>query len=169
MGQRCDSCGMPLTQDPKGGGTQADGSLSTTYCSYCYAGGDFLGERCDGQRVPTPSNGGHGGKRQPPLESLAIDAGNSAPSPLAGLTALAHDHLNSTHEDDPHFITRSNWLRAAVLGANDGILSVAALIVGVAAADPGLAAVLLAGAAGLIAGRDVDGGGGICLRQFTIG
>lgn len=57
----------------------------------------------------------------------------------------------SAHEA-PHFITRSGWLRAAVLGANDGIVSVSSLIVGVAAADPSPEAVLLAGGAGLAAG-----------------
>jgi len=57
----------------------------------------------------------------------------------------------SAHEA-PHFITRSGWLRAAVLGANDGIVSVSSLIVGVAAADPSPGAVLLAGGAGLAAG-----------------
>lgn len=58
----------------------------------------------------------------------------------------------SAHSDDPHYITRSNWLRAAVLGANDGIVSVSSLVVGVAAADPSPRAVLIAGAAGLAAG-----------------
>lgn len=57
----------------------------------------------------------------------------------------------SAHEE-LHFITRSGWLRAAVLGANDGIVSVSSLIVGVAAADPSPSAVLIAGAAGLAAG-----------------
>ena len=56
------------------------------------------------------------------------------------------------HSDDPHYITRSNWLRAAVLGANDGLVSVSSLVVGVAAADPSPRAVLIAGAAGLAAG-----------------
>jgi VIT1/CCC1 family predicted Fe2+/Mn2+ transporter len=58
----------------------------------------------------------------------------------------------SAHPDDPHFITRSNWLRAAVLGANDGVVSVSSLIVGVAAADPSPQAVIVAGIAGLSAG-----------------
>lgn len=49
-------------------------------------------------------------------------------------------------------INRSNWLRAAVLGANDGIVSVSSLIVGVAAADASPHAILIAGAAGLAAG-----------------
>lgn len=51
-----------------------------------------------------------------------------------------------------HFINRAGWLRAAVLGANDGIVSVSSLIVGVAAADPSPGAVLIAGVAGLAAG-----------------
>lgn len=57
----------------------------------------------------------------------------------------------SAHEE-VHFINRSGWLRAAVLGANDGIVSVSSLIVGVAAADPGPGAILIAGVAGLAAG-----------------
>lgn len=51
-----------------------------------------------------------------------------------------------------HLIARIGWLRAAVLGANDGIVSTASLIVGVAAASPAKGAVLVAGAAGLVAG-----------------
>ena len=58
----------------------------------------------------------------------------------------------SAHDNEPHFITRSGWLRAAVLGANDGIVSISSLIVGVAAADPSPRAVLIAGVAGLTAG-----------------
>jgi vacuolar iron transporter family protein len=51
-----------------------------------------------------------------------------------------------------HFINRSNWLRASVLGANDGIVSTASLLVGVAAAGMDRSGVLLAGLAGLTAG-----------------
>ncbi len=51
-----------------------------------------------------------------------------------------------------HFIERIGWLRAAVLGANDGIISTASLIVGVAAAAATQNAVLIAGVAGLVAG-----------------
>lgn len=58
----------------------------------------------------------------------------------------------SAHSDDPHLVDRVGWLRAAVMGANDGIVSVASLIVGVAAAEPSTRAVLIAGAAGLAAG-----------------
>lgn len=58
----------------------------------------------------------------------------------------------SAHPGEPHFITRSGWLRAAVLGANDGIVSVSSLVVGVAAADPEPRTVLIAGVAGLTAG-----------------
>ena len=58
---------------------------------------------------------------------------------------MERDHLES------HYIARVGWLRAAVLGANDGIVSTASLIVGVAAVS-GRAEILLAGAAGLTAG-----------------
>ncbi|MGZ5283101.1 MAG: zinc ribbon domain-containing protein, partial [Bacteroidia bacterium] len=37
----CQSCGMPFKNDPQGGGSNADGSKSTTYCSYCYVSGEF--------------------------------------------------------------------------------------------------------------------------------
>jgi VIT1/CCC1 family predicted Fe2+/Mn2+ transporter len=57
----------------------------------------------------------------------------------------------SAHEE-LHFINRSGWLRAAVLGANDGIVSVSSLIVGVATADVTPSTILIAGAAGLAAG-----------------
>ncbi len=51
-----------------------------------------------------------------------------------------------------HRSERIGWLRAAVLGANDGLISTSSLIVGVAAAEPSRAAILLAAVAGLVAG-----------------
>lgn len=60
--------------------------------------------------------------------------------------ALSHVH------PERHLVERIGWLRAAVLGANDGIVSTASLIVGVAAAAAGRSEVLLAGVAGLVAG-----------------
>lgn len=56
-----------------------------------------------------------------------------------------------THAEN-HLVARIGWLRAAVLGANDGIVSTASLIVGVAAANADRPAVLVAGVAGLVAG-----------------
>ena len=53
---------------------------------------------------------------------------------------------------EAHLVTRIGWLRAAVLGANDGIVSTASLIVGVAEAAATQNAVLIAGVAGLVAG-----------------
>ena len=41
MATKCESCGMPLSRDPQGGGSEADGSRSTTYCSLCYDQGAF--------------------------------------------------------------------------------------------------------------------------------
>jgi vacuolar iron transporter family protein len=53
---------------------------------------------------------------------------------------------------ETHLVQRIGWLRAAVLGANDGIISTASLIIGVAAAAAAKPDVLLAGTAGLVAG-----------------
>lgn len=63
---------------------------------------------------------------------------------------------------------RIGWLRAAVLGANDGIISVSSLIVGVASSSTGRSGVLLSGSAALVAG-DVNGGGRICLGELAGG
>lgn len=54
--------------------------------------------------------------------------------------------------DEQHVVERVGWLRAAVLGANDGIVSTASLIAGVASADSSQKAILIAGVAGLVAG-----------------
>jgi vacuolar iron transporter family protein len=51
-----------------------------------------------------------------------------------------------------HLVSRIGWLRAAILGANDGLLSTASLIVGVAAASTPASGILIAGVAGLVAG-----------------
>jgi len=53
---------------------------------------------------------------------------------------------------DSHYIGRSNWLRASVLGANDGIISISSLAIGVAAASSTREPILLATVAGLVAG-----------------
>lgn len=53
---------------------------------------------------------------------------------------------------DNHYIHRSNWLRAAVLGANDGIISISSLAIGVASASATRDPILLATVAGLVAG-----------------
>jgi VIT1/CCC1 family predicted Fe2+/Mn2+ transporter len=53
---------------------------------------------------------------------------------------------------ETHFSKRTGWLRAAVLGANDGIISTASLVMGVAAADATSENILIAGVAGLVAG-----------------
>ena len=59
------------------------------------------------------------------------------------------------HEDEPHedsFSSRLNWLRAGVLGGNDGIVSTAGLVMGVAGATSDRTAILIAGIAGIAAG-----------------
>lgn len=56
------------------------------------------------------------------------------------------------HHREDHRIARLDWLRASVMGANDGVLSIGALLVGVAGAHADRSAVVVAGVAGLIAG-----------------
>jgi VIT1/CCC1 family predicted Fe2+/Mn2+ transporter len=77
------------------------------------------------------------------------DVGQAAPN------AEAHD--DEQHAGD--LSQRVNWLRAGVLGANDGIVSVAGLVVGVAGATSSRAAILTAGLAGLVAGALSMAGG----------
>lgn len=59
--------------------------------------------------------------------------------------------MSRLHSEN-HLVSRIGWLRAAVLGANDGIVSTASLIMGVASASAGTSQILVAGAAGLVAG-----------------
>lgn len=60
--------------------------------------------------------------------------------------------MRRRHHKEKHLTGRMGWLRAAVLGANDGIVSTASLVLGVAAAQASTQAILLAGSAGLVAG-----------------
>ncbi|WP_419869021.1 VIT1/CCC1 transporter family protein [Chryseobacterium sp. CT-SW4] len=56
------------------------------------------------------------------------------------------------HQLEKHYVNRIGWLRAAVLGANDGLLSTTSIVIGVAAAEPDRHTIILAALAGLIAG-----------------
>ena len=60
--------------------------------------------------------------------------------------------MASTTHPEQHRTERIGWLRAAVLGANDGIVSTASLVVGVAAAGAGHTNILVTGVAGVVAG-----------------
>lgn len=65
------------------------------------------------------------------------------------------DDVRAPHPGEPHSestASKLNWLRAAVLGANDGVISTAGLVVGVAGANNDRQALLIAGLAGLVAG-----------------
>lgn len=61
-------------------------------------------------------------------------------------------NFNAGHHHEPHKLHRSGWLRAAVMGANDGIVSIASLVIGVASAGSTAETILLAGVAGTVAG-----------------
>jgi VIT1/CCC1 family predicted Fe2+/Mn2+ transporter len=71
--------------------------------------------------------------------------------------AMGFVRANRRHAEH-HAVERLGWLRAAVLGANDGILSTASLIVGVAAAAGTHTSILVAGVSGLVAGAMSNGG-----------
>ena len=60
--------------------------------------------------------------------------------------------MSFSHHAEPHVIQRSGWLRAAVLGANDGIISVTSLIMGMAASGASSHTLLITCIAGLISG-----------------
>jgi len=69
--------------------------------------------------------------------------------------SLASNEIIGLHPSEPHtpgMATRLNWLRAGVMGANDGIVSIAGLVVGVAAASTERSPIFMAGIAGLAAG-----------------
>lgn len=68
------------------------------------------------------------------------------------MRARHHDSPSMRRHRERHVGGRVGWLRAAVLGANDGILSTAGLVVGVASANATLGSVMVAGVAGLVAG-----------------
>lgn len=90
------------------------------------------------------------------------DQGQDRLTMLAGRLRASEARLMSTpdesfpsHPDEPHagnLAGRLNWLRAGVLGANDGIVSVAAIVVGVAGATTSTGAIATAGVAGLVGG-----------------
>lgn len=68
---------------------------------------------------------------------------------------MSSSPVAATHPDEPHaegLASRLNWLRAGVLGANDGIVSIAAVLVGVASATSSLTAIITAGVAAIVGG-----------------
>ncbi|MDO4233212.1 MAG: VIT family protein [Lautropia sp.] len=60
--------------------------------------------------------------------------------------------MHRSHHTEPHFSTRNNWLRAGVLGANDGLISTASLLMGLVAGGANTPALLLAGISAMAAG-----------------
>lgn len=98
---------------------------------------------------PLPSC--HGGGFQHPIDA---DLTNIRTGVIPGLGRLAFytGHMHRPHHHETHRSDRAGWLRAAVLGANDGIVSVAGLVVGVAASGASPSVILATGVAGTVAG-----------------
>ena len=82
-----------------------------------------------------------------PNQTLALDEKGEA-----SLVPKPEDLEPDQRVHETHFVTRSGWLRAAVLGANDGLLSTGSLMSGVAAAAVGPSQLVLTGVAGVVAG-----------------
>ncbi len=68
---------------------------------------------------------------------------------------------NPDHQEEEHYSHRANWLRAAVLGANDGLVSVASIMLGVGAASQDQHTLLLSGLSALVAGE----GRSLCMHD----
>ena len=90
---------------------------------------------------PRPSSGR--GKRVESQARLAALPSSAAPPPYPSSRSRAW--RSATTRAEAHLSQRSNWLRAAVLGANDGIVSVASLVLGVAASGASVKAIVTAG------------------------
>jgi vacuolar iron transporter family protein len=108
--------------------------------------------------VYTPPN-----KQQSPLELSADNIGDEGTvgpvgavsnvgAEVASTPTQRGESLLPTGAPERHFAGRSQWIRAGVLGANDGLISTASLIAGVAAANATRSTILIAGVAGLTAG-----------------
>ena len=72
-----------------------------------------------------------------------------------------------THEIDANFAGRLNILRAGVLGANDGIISIAGVVIGVASATTNIWIIFLSGLAAILAGAFSMAGGEVCIRIYS--
>lgn len=70
---------------------------------------------------------------------------------LNAIDVLMKNRLIYKH-NERHYVSRTGWLRASVLGANDGIISVSSLVIGVAAASVDMGGLMVTGVAGLVAG-----------------
>jgi VIT1/CCC1 family predicted Fe2+/Mn2+ transporter len=71
---------------------------------------------------------------------------------MQGTANLRRYYFERRRHSERHFVSRSGWLRAAVLGSNDGLVSTASLVIGVAASHASRSQALLVGVAGLVAG-----------------
>ncbi|MDR1833298.1 MAG: VIT1/CCC1 transporter family protein, partial [Propionibacteriaceae bacterium] len=102
---------------------------------------------------------GLGMPKEPAAESPAVEV-PSLPAATGVASGSAPDGASTAEASGPDKVEEKlNWLRAGVLGANDGIISTAGLIFGVAGATSNSYAILIAGLAGLVAGALSMAGG----------
>lgn len=84
-----------------------------------------------------------------PLELKGQQSVNHVEIPIHGNQSLPHEHCQEEHAEDFDYSKRGQWLRAATLGANDGLVSIASLMMGVGAVKQDMKAMIIAGFAGL--------------------
>ena len=97
----------------------------------------------------------HARHHTPRTQRSTVDSVRACHLELTGRMSQSTSRVPDQHPEEPHsgnLAGRLNWLRAGVLGANDGIVSVAAIVVGVAGATSSLPAILTAGVAALVGG-----------------
>jgi hypothetical protein len=75
QGPVCQSCGMPLARDAQGGGTEANGSKSTEYCSHCYRNGAFTSPAMTVEQMVTNVRGRLTQLNLPPAAVAAMSEG----------------------------------------------------------------------------------------------
>ncbi|CAL5026225.1 unnamed protein product [Urochloa decumbens] len=83
---------------------------------------------------------------------LDVEAGALPNAPATAVAVAAADPCGGDNDSGVDYMARAQWLRAAVLGANDGLVSVASLMIGVGAVNATRKAMLVSGMAGLVAG-----------------
>src|SRR5205085_12570625 len=148
---------VPRTHDPRhraGPATGVDAALRPSSADRRSRAGprlDRSGSATDPRVGGARRKGGRHDRRKPAPADDRLLRRASAPDAVGGGTTLPRVSA-SAHVLEQHKSHRIPWLRAAVLGANDGIVTVASLVIGVAAANSSRSVVVTAGVAGLIAG-----------------
>ena len=103
-GPFCQSCGMPLSRDALGGGTNADGSRSAEYCSHCYRIGRFTEPNLAVEEMMAKVEGQAAGDAHPRLSGPTVHPGHSQSQPMAACSGRAGGLTQSPEGAGTHLI-----------------------------------------------------------------